>query len=430
MAALRRRGRVVASAKVGPDFVDPGYHTLATGRPGRNLDLWMSGPDALLPSAARAAAGADVLVVEGVMGLFDGAADGTPSSSAEVAKRLGAPVILVVDAASTGQSVAALVHGYRAWDPTLDLAGVILNRVGSDSHEAMLRAALAHGPGEEPVAEVLGVLRRDDALEWRSRHLGLLPIAEDPAGVRASIERLAALVEAGCDLHAIEEAASSAPACAVEIPPGPMVAGRARVAVAAGPAFSFTYPENLEALEAAGAEVVPFDPCTDASLPAGTQGVVAGGGFPEVFAEALSANRPMLDAVAAHHRRGGVTWAECGGLLWLARSLGDWPMAGVVDAVGHLTDRRVLGYRSARTVTATPLGPAGTVLRGHEFHYSATDPPGSALRLVGRHGHNVSGFATRRLLASYLHVHLAAAPALAETFVRTAAAVEPQHAPA
>ncbi len=428
MAALRRRGRKVASAKVGPDFIDPGYHALATGRPARNLDPWMSGPEAIRPLAARAAAGADILVVEGVMGLFDGAADRTASSSAEVARRLGAAVVLVVDASSMSQSVAALVHGYRSWDPALELAGVILNRVGSDSHEAMLRESLAAGSGAAggaPVVEVLGVLRRHDELAWRSRHLGLLPIAEDPGGVRASIDRLAAVIETGCDVDRIESAAAAASPCVVPAPAGPAFAGRARVAVAAGPAFSFAYPDNLEAFAAAGAEVVFFDPCSDEALPLGTQAVVAGGGFPEVFAEALSANRPMLESIGAHHRRGGVLWAECGGLLWLAQCLDGWPMAGVVDTAARLTDRRVLGYRSAETVGTTPLGPAGTTFRGHEFHYSATDPPGAALRLAGRHGASTTGFASPRLLASYIHVHLGAAPALAEAFVRTAAAARP-----
>ena len=418
MAALARRGHTVASAKVGPDFIDPGYHSIATGRSGRNLDPWMSGPAAVAPLAAGAAAGADVLVVEGVMGLFDGAADGTPSSTAEVAKLLAAPVVLVVDAASMSQSVAAVVHGYRTWDPGVNLAGVVLNRVGSDSHEHMLRTALdASGVG------VFGAVRRDDALGWRSRHLGLLPVAEDPAGVRASIDRLAAVIDRSCDLDVLMAAAAAAPPLSTWELPRPVPGGPVRVAVAAGPAFSFTYPENIEALEAAGAEVTPFDPCADPGLPDGTQAVVAGGGFPEVFAEALAANTPMLAALRAHDRRGGVTWAECGGLLWLAASLDGRPMAGVVDATATLTDRRELGYRTATTTSPSPLGPAGTALRGHEFHYSTTDPAGTALTLTGRTGTASGGFATPRLLASYLHVHLAAAPALVEAFVAAAATV-------
>jgi cobyrinic acid a,c-diamide synthase len=415
MAALRRRGHRVAAAKVGPDFIDPGYHSLATGRPSRNLDPWMCGPQTVVPLAARASAGAQTLVVEGVMGLFDGAADGTPSSTAEVAKLLDAPVILVVDVASMSQSVAALVHGYRSWDPAVRVAGVILNLVGSDNHERMLRDALAASG-----VPVYGALRRDDALRWRSRHLGLQPVAEDPSAVTASLDRLAAVIESSCDLERLTEVAATAPGLSVPEMPEPRRVGSARVAVAAGPAFSFCYQENLEAIEAAGAQLVPFDPCRDQSLPEGSAAVLAGGGFPELFAEALAANRPMLDSVAAHHRRGGVVWAECGGLLWLTRSLDGWPMAGVISADATMGGARVLGYRAARTTVASPLGPAGTALRGHEFHYSATEPGGDALVLTGRNGVTKGGFAGPSMLASYLHVHLAGAPRLAEAFVAAA----------
>jgi cobyrinic acid a,c-diamide synthase len=416
MAALRRRGRKVAPAKVGPDFIDPGYHSLATGRPGRNLDLWMSGRDAIAPLAARAAAGADLLVIEGVMGLFDGAADGTPSSTAEVAKLLGAPVVLVVDAASMSQSVAALIHGYRTWDPEVTVAGVILNLVGSDNHEAMLRDAL------EPTGmPVLGVLRKDDTFAWRSRHLGLLPVVEHPEQVAASLDRLAAAIEARCDLEALERLAGSAPGLPASALVEPARVGSARIAVAGGPAFSFCYQANLEALQAAGAEILPFDPCGDPALPEGTQAVLAGGGFPEVFADALSDNRSLLADLRTRHAQGVPIWAECGGLLWLTQSLDGRPMAGIIEAKSELTGRRVLGYRAATTAVATPLGPAGTELRGHEFHYSATDPDGTALTLVGRQGTSQGGFGGARLLACYLHVHLGAEPALAERFVRAAA---------
>lgn len=419
MAALHRRGHRVAAAKVGPDFIDPGYHSLATGRPARNLDPWMCGPATMAPLAERAAAGARTLVVEGVMGLFDGAADGTPSSTAEVAKLLDSPVVLVVDAASMSHSVAALVSGFRNWDPEVRVAGVILNLVGSDNHERMLRHALAASG-----VDVYGSLRRDDGLRWRSRHLGLQPVAEDPLGVTASLDRLASVVEASCDLDGLLRVAATAPPLAVPPLPEPRRVGAPRIAVAAGPAFSFCYQDNLEALSAAGAEIVTFDPCRDEALPERSAAVVAGGGFPEVFAEALAANRPMLASVARHHRHGGVVWAECGGLLWLARSLDGWPMAGVVDADATMSGGgRVLGYRAATTTERSPLGQAGTELRGHEFHYSATDPGGEALVLTGRSGVTRGGFAGPGLLASYLHVHLAAAPHLAEAFVSAATGV-------
>ena len=420
MAAFRQQGWQVASAKVGPDFIDPGYHSVATGRPARNLDPWMCGMELMGPLAARAAAGADVLVVEGVMGLFDGAADGTPASTAEVAKCLDAPVVLVVDTASLSQSVAALVHGYRTWDPAVRVAGVILNLVGSDNHEAMLRAALA-----DAGVAVYGALRRDDAMRWRSRHLGLQPVVEDPHGVREALDRLAAAIASSCDLESLVRLARSAPPLPATTPPRPrrVVVDDAmpRLAVASGPAFSFSYPDNLEALGAAGAEVVTFDPCIDPGLPAGTSAVLAGGGFPELYAEVLASNEPMLRAVAAHHRRGGVIWAECGGLLWLTRSLDGATMAGVVDADATMGGGRVLGYRSATTTRSSPLGPAGTQLRGHEFHYSSTDPDGDALVLAGRHGVTTGGFASPHLLASYLHLHLAAYPSIAEAFVSAAA---------
>ena len=416
MAALRLAGHRVGAAKVGPDFIDPGYHSLAVGRPSRNLDIWMSGAEAIAPLTARAGAGVDLLVIEGVMGLFDGAGDGTPSSTADVAVLLDAPVILVVDAASMSQSVAALVHGFTTHDRRVRVAGVILNRVGSAGHETLLRDALA--PSGLPV---LGVLMRDDRLVWRDRHLGLIPVAERGMEVAASIETLAGLVAECCDLAAIAALAASAPTMVATDPslPAAVVNISTRIAVAVGPAFSFTYPDNLEALEAAGAELVPFDPCVDHVLPGDIDGLVAGGGFPEIYANELSANAPMLADVRRRVSAGLVTWAECGGLLWLGDDLDGKPMAGVVRARSSMTPRLTLGYRTATANVVTPLGPAGTTLRGHEFHYSTTDPAGDAFVLVGRHGRGTSGFGQRHLVASYVHTHLGARPDLAEAFVST-----------
>ena len=413
MAALASRGVRVASAKVGPDFIDPGYHSLATGRPGRNLDAWMCGVEAIGPLAGRAAHACDVLIVEGVMGLFDGAGDGTPSSTADVAKLIDAPVVLVVDAASMSQSVAAIVHGFATLDPSVKLAGIILNRVGSAGHEVLLRDALV--PLGLPV---LGVIGRDEAFSWRDRHLGLVPVAERPHTVKASIALLVAAINRSCDLDAVMALAGTAVTRTVAEPNvSSSPAGRARVALAAGPAFSFTYPDNLDALTAAGAELVPFDPCVDAGLPPGCTALIAGGGFPEVFAGALADNTALLDDVRRRVTDGLVVWAECGGLLWLATSLDGRPMAGVVDAGAVMTKRLTLGYRAARTLVETPLGPVGTLLRGHEFHYSTTDPTGDALHVRGRHGEGTTGFATPSMLASYLHVHLGNAPEVAEAFV-------------
>ena len=419
MAALRARGVEVASAKVGPDFIDPGYHEVATGRPGRNLDAWMCGPELMAPLAGRAAEGADVLVVEGVMGLFDGAADGSPSSTADIAVLLDAPVVLVVDCSSQAASVAALVHGFATFDPRVQLAGVILNQLASDSHESMVRAAMASAPAPVPI---FGALHRDERVSWRDRHLGLVPVAERPEQVAASLAALAGLVADTCDLDALLAVARSAEPMAVEPVPMPQPVGSARIAVAGGKAFTFSYPDNVEALEAAGAEIVPFDPLVDEALPPAIDALVIGGGFPEVMAEQLGGNDRLRADVRARIDAGLVVWAECGGLLWLAATLDGHPMIGAVAADAVMTDRLTLGYRSATLLVDTPLGPAGTEVRGHEFHYTHIEPSGDALELTGRTGTTVGGFASSRMLASYLHVDLAGRPDLAEAFVRTAAA--------
>jgi len=461
MAALTSRGFKVGAAKVGPDFIDPGYHALACGRPSRNLDVRLCGEEVVRALAARAGAGCQLLVVEGVMGLFDGAGAGPEASTAHVARLLDAPVVLVVDAAAMSGSVAALVHGFGTFDPGIRVAGVVLNRVGSDGHEALLRAALA--PLGLPV---LGALRRDTRLTWHDRHLGLVPVAERPAEVRAALAALAALVAATVDLDGIVTLATSAPAATVaDLPPpprwdeptsidgipvrsaehtglageglgsllrsgGPAFGGsggrRPVIALAGGPAFSFTYPELPEALAAAGAEVVPFDPRHDAALPSEATGLLAGGGFPEVFAAELAANRPLLADVRRRVAAGLPTWAECGGLLWLARLLDGVPLAGVVPADARMTDHLTLGYRTATTLAPSPLGPAGTTLAGHEFRYSELDPPGDALEVRGRFGQGRAGHATPTLLATYLHVHPAGEPAAITAFVRAASSASPR----
>jgi len=417
MAALRRRGLTVAAAKVGPDFIDPGYHALATGRPGRNLDSWICGEEAIGPLARRAAAGADLLVVEGVMGLFDGAADGAPeASTASIARLLQAPVVLVVDASAMSGSVAALVHGYATWDPRVRVAGVVLNRVGSEGHAEMLRDALA--PLGVPV---IGALPRDPALTWRDRHLGLVPVAEQPDSVRRSLDRLAATVAASLDLGAVSDLAARAAPLSVEEPRMPEAGAPARLAVAAGPAFTFVYRDNLEAFASAGADLLAFDPLSSPSLPEGTDALYVGGGFPETYAAALADNVALLRDVRARVAGGMPTWAECGGLLWLARRLDGIPLAGVVPADGVMTGRLTLGYRSAIVRTDTPVAAAGTELRGHEFHYSTVDPPGDALELRARFGAGTGGHGGAALLASYLHLHLGADPRPASRFVAAAA---------
>jgi cobyrinic acid a,c-diamide synthase len=416
LAALRRTGHRPRAAKVGPDFIDPGYHALASGSPPRNLDAWLCGPDAIPALAARAATGGDVLIIEGVMGLFDGASDGSVSSTADVARLLDAPVLLVVDASALSDSVAALVHGYASYQPGLRLAGVILNQVGSAGHETLLREALAGSP-----APVLGALFRDDACRWRDRHLGLIPVAEQPAQVGTALDRLASQVAAHIDLAAVIAVAASAPRMPTNPvplpPPGPPI----RVGVAGGAAFTFTYTDTLDALEAAGAEIIPFDPLAAERLPSGLDGLLIGGGFPEVHGAQLAANAPLLADVRHQITRGLPAWAECGGLLLLARTLDGRPLAGVLPAAGTMSDRLTLGYRQATSTVASPIGPAGTTLRGHEFHYSTVDPPGEALRLSSRWGERGDGFATETWLATYLHHHPGGDPGVVAAFAATCA---------
>ena len=416
MAALRAAGHSVASAKVGPDFIDPGYHSLACGKPPRNLDPWICGPAAMAPLAARAGAGSGLLIIEGVMGLFDGASDGTASSTADVARLLDAPVVLVVDASAMSGSVAAVVHGYATLRPGLTLSGVVLNQLGSRGHEILLREALA--PLGIPV---LGAIPRDDALRWRDRHLGLVPVAEQPSVVAASLDRLAEVVASHFDLEALVALARSAPgtlAGPVSLPPpGPP----ARVGVAAGKAFTFTYADTIDALQAAGADVVPFDPLNDPALPPDIDGLVIGGGFPEVHAAELAANVPLLADLGEQVGSGLPVWAECGGLLLLAQNLDGARLAGVIPATAMMTDRLSLGYREAVTAVASPVGPAGSVIRGHEFHYSVLEPAGDSLVLTSRWGEQREGWATPTMLATYLHHHPGGDPTPVAGFAGTCA---------
>jgi len=428
MAALRRRGTAVASAKVGPDYIDPGFHNVATGRLGRNLDAFLCSPESIAPLAAKAADGADILVIEGVMGLFDGVGATTQASTAEVAAFLEAPVVLVVDAASMSRSVAALVHGFDDHLRQLSGSGIgalVLNRVGSDTHDSILREAL------EPLGiPILGSLRRDPLFKWRDRHLGLVPVIEAREAVTKSIDHLAAVIGASLDLASLDTLARTAPPLRVDPLPAARRASAASpvVAVAAGPAFGFCYPDNLERLAEAGAELVPFDPLEDAELPPGASALYACGGFPEVFAPALAENRPLLDDVRRRLSDGVVCWAECGGLLWLARSLDGRALCGAVPADATMGDRVAVGYRSAVALRDSPIAKVGEALRGHEHHYSTLDPEGDALALTGRAGSSVGGWASPTLLASYLHLHLGSDPRPAERFVGAAGVRPPANA--
>ncbi|MCK8678994.1 cobyrinate a,c-diamide synthase [Streptomyces lichenis] len=419
MAAFAGRGLAVSPHKVGPDYIDPGYHALATGRPGRNLDAFMCGTDLVAPLLAHGAAGADLAVVEGVMGLFDGASgQGELASTAQVAKLLRAPVVLVVDASSQSRSVAALVHGFASWDPEVRIGGVILNKVATDRHEQLLREALG-GSG----VPVLGVLRRAPAAATPSRHLGLVPVAERQAAAVEAVAAQAEQVRAGCDLDALLALARSAPPLSAPAwspeASADHAGARPVVAVAGGAAFTFSYAEHPELLAAAGAEVVPFDPLRDEELPEGTRGLVIGGGFPEVYGAELSANERLRKAVAELARSGAPVAAECAGLLYLARSLDGRPMCGVLDADARMTERLTLGYRDAVALGDSPLAAAGTRMRGHEFHRTVLEPgagpsPAWGLRQPEP---RVEGFTRGGVHASYLHTHWAAVPGTARRFV-------------
>ncbi|MET7629862.1 cobyrinate a,c-diamide synthase [Streptomyces sp. NPDC005078] len=458
MAAFTRRGLAVSPHKVGPDYIDPGYHALATGRAGRNLDAYMCGPDLVAPLFAHGARGCDLAIVEGVMGLYDGASgQGELASTAHVAKLLQAPVVLVVDASSQSRSVAALVHGFASWDPEVRISGVILNKVGSDRHEMLLRDAL-----DESGVPVMGVLRRAEQVATPSRHLGLVPVAERRGDAVAAVAAMGAQVSGGCDLDALMALARSAPrspagsgawdpveavrgavgsgdACDPAVPlPGPGSRtpdgpagggpdgpgrGRPVIAVAGGPAFTFSYAEHSELLAAAGAEVVTFDPLRDVALPEGTRGLVIGGGFPEVYAPELSANEPLRKAVADLAAAGAPVAAECAGLLYLSRSLDGLPMCGVLDAEGRMSKRLTLGYREAVAITDSALAAVGTRLRGHEFHRTVLEPGAGPAPAWGMHlpERRVEGFVQQGVHASYLHTHWTSAPGIARRFVERAA---------
>lgn len=422
MAAFSAAGLAVSPHKVGPDYIDPGYHALATGRPGRNLDAYLCGPEQVAPLFAHGARGCDLAVVEGVMGLFDGASgQGELASTAQVSKLLRAPVVLVVDASSQSRSVAALVHGFASWDPEVRIGGVILNKVGSARHEELLREAL-----DESGVPVLGALGRAPQVRAPSRHLGLVPVAERRSEAVESVAALASQVREGCDLEAILALARSAPALGGDAwDPGTAATrgaepgARPVVAVAGGAAFSFSYAEHPELLTAAGADVVTFDPLHDEELPPGTAGLVIGGGFPEVYAPELSANEPLRKAVAELALSGAPVAAECAGLLYLTRELDGKPMCGVLDAGSRMSERLTLGYREAVAVSSSSLAAVGTRMRGHEFHRTAVEPGAGAAPAWGLHApeRRVEGFVQQGVHASYLHTHWAAEPGIARRFV-------------
>lgn len=437
MAALTQRGLRVQPYKVGPDYIDPAYHTAACHRPSRNLDRWLLSTPTLQTLFARSAADADVAVIEGVMGLFDGrTGEGERASTAEVAKALGAPVLLVLDVAKQARTAAALAAGVRAFDPALSLAGIILNCVASDTHLAAVKTAIETETG----LPVLGAIRRDDALHLPERYLGLVPVAEGPVAARF-IERAATVLATGVDLSgllALIPDVSLAEAPILDLFPTTDQPRRAQIAIARDHAFHFYYEDSLDLLRAWGAELLPFSPLADATLPEGAQGVYIGGGFPELFADALAANDAMLASLRTAALQGLPIYGECGGAMYLGRSLTDregrtHTMAGLVPLDSSMKQARLtLGYRTVSARRSTALLQKGERLPGHEFHWSVQRAePDAAVAAYDVEGPETrrEGYAAANVLASYVHLHFGSAPHLAPRLVAACAAAQPWQAP-
>jgi cobyrinic acid a,c-diamide synthase len=424
LEALRRRGLRVQAFKVGPDFIDPAFHALATGRPAYTLDGWMCGGERVIETVGRRAADADLAVVEGMMGCFDGLDGETDEgSTAQVAKWLGAPVVLTVDAGALARSAGAVVLGFERFDPDLDLAGVVFNRAGGALHRRWLAQAVAGACR----ARVLGAMPHADAAALPERHLGLVTAAEG-GYTEALGDTLAALAEAHVDVDAIIAMARST---VRRLPPAAAApARRARIAVARDEAFQFYYAENLDLLRGAGAELVFWSPLGDSGLPE-ADGLYLGGGYPELHASRLAANAGMRRAVRTFAASGRPVYAECGGLMYLCDSLEDaggasWPMVGVLPARARWAGGPLcLGYREVETQAASLLGPAGTRIRGHEFHCSSLEPASASATCVYRVEDGLDGpvrsegYAVGGALMSYVHLHWGSNPAVAERFVET-----------
>jgi len=425
IGALRLAGHRVAPFKVGPDFIDPGYHALAAGRPGRNLDTVLVGADMIGPLYRHGTRDADIAVVEGVMGLFDGRIEDpfripATGSTGQVAALLGAPVVMVVDGRGQSQSIAAVLHGFSTLARDVRVAGVILNRVGSARHEQVLTAAC-----ESVGVPVLGSLPRVEELTVPSRHLGLVTASEHGDRAREAVAAMTELVARHVEVSAVRALASSAVAAGAWSPQeavGEPVSGRPVVAVAAGPAFTFGYAERDELLRAAGAEPVPFDPLT-AALPDGSAALVLPGGFPELYGEELAANVGLCAQIRDLAARAPVH-AECGGLTYLMSDLDGHPMCGVLAGSARFTERLTLGYRDAVAAADSVLYGTGQRVTGHEFHRTTVefaDAVQSAWLMRGSDGEPAREGALRAgVHASYLHTHPAAQPLAVRRFVERA----------
>ncbi len=406
LRALAGRGVRVSSFKVGPDYIDPAFHGAATGRPCRNLDLWAMRADTLDATFAAVAEGADLVVGEGVMGLFDGAADGS-GSTADVAARLGLPVVLVVDVKGQGASVAALVQGFRDFRSDITIAGVILNRVGREGHRTILSKAL------EGVMPVLGYVPRDARLALPERHLGLVQAIERP-DLDAFLDQAAEIVGGAVDLDALTALAREPLGAQSASPAPPLPPLGQRIAVASDAAFAFTYPGILEAWRAAGAELFPFSPLADEAPDSSCDAVYLPGGYPELHAARLESNETLMNGLRDAAGRDAVLFGECGGFMLLGERLIDaegesHTMAGLLPTVTSIDAPRLhLGYRRITLAHDGVLGPAGTVYRGHEFHYARLvrqrgTPLFHATDAMGRY-FGPSGAVVGRVAGSFLHL--------------------------
>jgi Ni-sirohydrochlorin a,c-diamide synthase len=415
LSALRKRNLSVQPYKVAMDYIDPSYHTLITGRFCRNLDGYLMEEKAVKEVYANACKGADVAVIEGVRGLYEGY-DGDLGSTAQIAKMLRAPVIFVVDARSITRSAAALVKGYADFDPEVQFRGVILNKIGSKRHEEKARKEIERYAG----LEVVGAIPRDESMHLAMRHLGLVPVCEGRArhdGFNDRLERIRSLVEESLDIDRILEIASSAESLEepeIDIYKRNEFGRGLKIGVALDEAFNFYYRENLELMELSGAQVVPFSPVQDKRLP-DVDGVYIGGGYPEIYADELSKNSGMLDSLIRAKERGTPIFAECGGLMYLAREIeweGRHDMAGLVPGKVRKSKTRVVSYVCGQTVCDCILGDKGSSVMGHEFHHSELvmdDGAEYAIKLERGTGieRGLDGFVDGNLLASYTHVHSA-----------------------
>lgn len=427
LMAAYSRNEIVQGFKVGPDYIDPMYHSLATGRTSRNLDTWMLPPEQVARIFTDASRNASLSIIEGVMGLFDGhGADPFDGSSAAVAQLLKCPVILVLDCAKMSGSAAAIVHGINTFTSSVHLSGVICNRVGSETHAAWLKDAIE----KYTSVPVLGCLPRLPELLIPERHLGLFTVAEQPEAAREFIDQVSDIISRYVDLSRLRDMAEDAPFFSLpeDVPCADTPLEQdVRLAVARDEVFCFYYEENLDELRRNGAQVFPFSPLTDTRLPDGIHGLYIGGGYPELYARELSANQSLIRQIHENYLQGMPVCAECGGLMYLTQGIvtGEecHPLIGILPGWCEMGTRLIMGYREVTTNRDTLLGPAGLHLRGHEFHYSkweVDDLPHSAFTVSPRNKGDQSmleGYAVDNLLASYIHLCFSQDMQLARNFV-------------